>query len=84
MMLGAEAAGNGARILRLIELFFFGLSENQRESICAHAVVAHHSDQCAGVDSTGKKHADGNVAHQVRQHGIAQDRGKLYPCAIFL
>ena len=74
MMLGAEAAGNFPRILPFVELLFL---EYQREGVRAHAIVAEDGNQSAGIDSARKKHSDGHVTHQVRQHRIAQDRGQL-------
>ena len=74
MVIGAEATGDFPRILRFVELLFL---EYQREGTRAHTIVAEDGNQSAGIDSARKKHSDGHVAHQVRQHRIAQDRGQL-------
>src|SRR5262249_31946757 len=62
--------GYGARILRLVEFFFL---ENEREGIGAHAVLAKHSDQAAGIDPARKKNPDRNIADHMRKGCVVQD-----------
>src|SRR5208283_4137072 len=74
LMLSTESSRNLARILPFVELLFL---EHQREAVRAHAVMTHHGNQSAGVDSAGKKYSHRHIADKVSHHRITENGRQL-------